>query len=251
MEKRRRRSLQTILPKRSGRDNKGHISVRHQGGRQKRFYRIIDWKRDKIGVPARVQLIEYDPNRSAQVALLLYADGDRRYILAPQGLSVGQTVVSSQAADLKVGNSLPLGSIPIGTVVHNLEIQPGRGAQVIRSAGAGAVVLSKDGRKVQVKLPSGSIRLFDSMCRATVGQIGNVGWKTEVIGTAGRARRMGKRPQVRGVAQNPRTHPHGGGEGRSGIGMSSPKSPWGKKTLGKKTRKKKKYSDRYIVAGRS
>jgi large subunit ribosomal protein L2 len=250
MDKRRRKSLQTILPKQSGRDNKGHISVRHQGGRQKRFYRIIDWKRDKVGVPARVQLIEYDPNRSAQVALLLYADGDRRYILAPQGLAIGQTVVSSQAADVKVGTSLPLGSIPIGTVIHNLEIKPGSGAQVIRSAGAGAVVLSKDGRNVQVKLPSGSIRLFDSMCRATVGQIGNVEWKTEVIGTAGRARRMGKRPQVRGVAQNPRTHPHGGGEGRSGIGMSSPKSPWGKRTLGKKTRKKKKYSDRYIVTGR-
>jgi len=241
------KALRTLLPKNSGRDNKGHVSVRHQGGRHKRFYRAVDWLRDKEGVPARVVSIEYDPNRSAEIAFLQYADGEKRYIVAPQGLKIGQVVVSTVTADIKVGNALPLKSIPIGTVVHNIEIKPGFGAQMIRSAGSGAVILSKDGDAVQIKLPSGETRLFHGTCRATIGQIGNIDWKMRVIGTAGRSRRMGIRPSVRGVAQNPRTHPHGGGEGRSGIGMPSPKSPWGKPTLGKKTRKKKKYSDKFIV----
>lgn len=247
MNRTRNKSLRSILQKHSGRDNKGRVSVRHQGGRHKRFYRDIDWKRDKEGISGRVIVIEYDPNRSAAVALLHYSDGDKRYIIAPQGLQVGQTVVSSQTADVTAGNSLPLSSIPVGTVVHNLELVPGGGARIIRSAGTGATILAKDGPKVQMKLPSGEIRLFHEHCRATVGQIGNTDWKARVIGTAGRSRRMGRRPQVRGVAQNPRTHPHGGGEGRSGIGMPSPKSPWGKRTLGTKTRKKIKYSDRVIL----
>jgi large subunit ribosomal protein L2 len=246
----RTRTLHAHLPKHSGRDNKGRVSVRHQGGRHKRFYRLVDWKRDKDGVPAEVVSIEYDPNRSAEIALLQYADGEKRYIIAPQGLKVGQSVMSAESADLKAGNSLPLKSIPVGTAVHNVEIRPGTGARMIRSAGSGAVILANDGSAVQIKLPSGEIRIFNADCRATIGQIGNVEWKTRVIGTAGRARRMGIRPTVRGVAQNPRTHPHGGGEGRSGIGMPSPKSPWGKRTLGKRTRKRKKYSDKLIVKRR-
>jgi large subunit ribosomal protein L2 len=244
------RSLTVILPKNSGRDNAGHISIRHTGGRQKRFYRIIDWKREKEGVPARVIAIEYDPNRSAAVALLQYADGDKRYILAPVGLTVGQQVLSGGAAEIKSGNTLKLGNIPIGTIIHNIEIKPGRGAQMIRSAGTGAVVLAKDGNLIQIKLPSGEIRLFAAECRATIGQIGNVDRRNRILGKAGVNRHMGHRPQVRGVAQNPRTHPHGGGEGRSGIGMSSPKSPWGKHTLGVKTRKRKKYSNKFIVQRR-
>jgi large subunit ribosomal protein L2 len=246
----RNRSLTIILPKNSGRDNSGHISSRHNGGRQKRYYRIIDWKREKEGVPARVVTLEYDPNRSAAVALLQYADGDKRYILAPVGLEVGHQVLSGGAAEIKPGNTLKLGNIPIGTIIHNVEIKPGRGAQMIRSAGTGAVVLAKDGNLIQLKLPSGEIRLFNADCRATVGQIGNVDRRNRILGKAGVSRHMGHRPQVRGVAQNPRSHPHGGGEGRSGIGMSSPKSPWGKHTLGVKTRKHKKYSNRFIVQRR-
>jgi large subunit ribosomal protein L2 len=244
------RSLTVILPKNSGRDNAGHISSRHNGGRQKRYYRIIDWKREKEGVPARVIAIEYDPNRSAAVALLHYADGDKRYILAPVGLVIGQQVLSGGSAEIKPGNTLKLGNIPIGTLIHNVEIKPGRGAQMIRSAGGGAVVLAKDGELIQLKLPSGEIRLFNAECRATIGQIGNVNRRNRILGKAGVSRHMGHRPQVRGVAQNPRSHPHGGGEGRSGIGMSSPKSPWGKHTLGVKTRKHKKYSNRFIVQRR-
>jgi len=242
--------LTSILPKQSGRDISGHISTRHQGGRHKRFYRMIDWKRDKIGVPARVAALEYDPNRSTDIALLVYQDGEKSYIPAPVGLAVGATVISALAADVKPGNSMPLSSIPVGTIVHNVEIKPGRGAQMIRSAGTGATVLSIEGNAVQLKLPSGEIRVFDSHCRATVGQLGNVEHRNEFIGKAGRSRHMGIRPTVRGVAQNPRSHPHGGGEGRSGIGMSSPKSPWGKHTLGKKTRSKKKYSNKFILQRR-
>lgn len=244
------KQLTVILPKHSGRDAAGHISMRHQGGRHKRFYRVMDWKRDKEGVPARVISIEYDPNRSADIALLHYADGEKRYILAPTGLAVGNSLIAGAGADIAVGNTLSLGSIPIGTQVHNLEIKPGRGAQMVRSAGNVATVLSKDEGHVQVKLPSGEIRLFDEACRATIGQIGNIDWRNRVIGKAGRSRHMGIRPTVRGVAQNPRTHPHGGGEGRSGIGMPSPKSPWGKRTLGVRTRKRTKYSDRHIVSRR-
>jgi large subunit ribosomal protein L2 len=244
------RSLTVILPKNSGRDVAGHISVRHIGGRQKRFYRIIDWKREKEEVPAKVISLEYDPNRTAKVALLQYADGEKRYILAPLGLEVGNWVLSGGKAEIKPGNTLKLGNIPVGTVIHNIEIMPGRGAQMIRSAGAGAVVLAKDGDLIQIKLPSGETRLFNAQCRATVGQIGNVDWRNRVLGKAGASRHLGHRPKVRGVAQDPRSHPHGGGEGRSGIGMSSPKSPWGKRTLGVKTRKRKKYSDRFIVQRR-
>ena len=244
------KSLIEILPKNSGRDVAGHVAVRHQGGRHKRFYRLIDWKRDKDNVGARVVSVEYDPNRSADIALLQYADGEKRFIVAPVGLSIGQTVKSGDGADLHVGNSMRLGSMPVGTVVHNVEIKPGRGGQMIRSAGTSAMVLAKEGGHIQLKLPSGEVRAFDEKCRATIGQIGNVEWRNRVIGKAGRSRNMGIRPSVRGVAQNPRSHPHGGGEGRSGIGMPSPKSPWGKKTLGKRTRKRKKYSDRYILQRR-
>ncbi len=244
------KSLTIILPKNSGRDVSGHVAMRHIGGRHKRYYRIIDWKRDKIGVTAKVVAIEYDPNRTSQIALLNYTDGEKRYIVAPVGLEVGATVVSSDTADIKPGNSLTLAAIPVGTLVHNIEIKPGRGAQMIRSAGGAAVVLARDGNAVQLKLPSGETRVFNGTCRATVGQIGNVEHKNEVIGKAGRTRHMGIRPTVRGVAQNPRSHPHGGGEGRSGIGMSSPKSPWGKHTLGKKTRSKKKYSNKFILQRR-
>lgn len=246
----RSKSLQSILPKNSGRDMFGHISVRHQGGRQKRFYRVIDWKRDKDGISATVTALEYDPNRSADVALLSYKDGEKRYILAPVGLEVGATVQSGTDIEAKPGNSLRLRDIPVGTFIHNIEIKPGRGGQMVRSAGNAAVLLSKDGDTVQIKLPSGEVRLFSSLVRATVGQVGNIDWKNRVIGLAGNARHMGRRPTVRGVAQNPRSHPHGGGEGKSGIGMKSPKSPWGKRTLGKRTRKRRKYSDSIIVKRR-
>ena len=240
----------SLLPKSSGRDSFGHVSVRHQGGRQKRYFRSIDWKRDKDGVEARVSDITYDPNRSSDIALLVYRDGEKRYILAPSGLHVGDTVLSGLAIEAKAGNSLPLGSMPVGTLVHNVEISPGKGAQMVRSAGNAAVVLAKDGNAVQVKLPSGETRVFDAKCKATVGQVGNIDWKNRVIGKAGSNRHRGKRPEVRGVAMNPRSHPHGGGEGRSGIGMKSPKSPWGKRTLGKKTRARRKYSDRFILQRR-
>lgn len=244
------KSLHVILTKHSGRDILGHVSVRHQGGREKRFFRTIDWKRDKDDVPSRVVSLEYDPNRSANIALLSYVDGEKRYILAPQGLQVGQRVVSGTSVDIAPGNALRLAHIPVGTFVHNIEIKPGKGAQMVRSAGTGAMVLAADAGKVSVKLPSGEIRVFEGASRATVGQVGNVDWKNRVIGKAGRSRHMGRRPEVRGVAQNPRSHPHGGGEGRSGIGMKSPKSPWGKRTLGKKTRKHRKYSDRFILQRR-
>ncbi|MEK7060826.1 MAG: 50S ribosomal protein L2 [Patescibacteria group bacterium] len=250
MARLRPKSLQTILPKNSGRDMFGHISVRHQGGRQKRFYRMIDWKRDKDGISATVTAIEYDPNRTADVALLTYKDGEKRYILAPVDLVVGATVQSGTDIEAKPGNALRLRDIPVGTLLHNIEIKPGRGAQMVRSAGNAAVLLSKDGDTVQIKLPSGEVRFFSSLVRATVGQVGNIDWKNRVIGLAGNARHRGIRPTVRGVAQNPRSHPHGGGEGKSGIGMKSPKSPWGKRTLGKRTRKRRKYSDSIIVKRR-
>jgi large subunit ribosomal protein L2 len=244
------KSLREILPKNSGRDVSGQVAVRHQGGRHKRFYRTIDWYREKHGIPAVVKVIEYDPNRSSEIALVVYADGESRYIISPVGLEVGQLIKSGPDADIKIGNCLPIGFIPVGTQVHNLEIKPGHGAQVIRSAGSAGVILSKEGSSVQIKLPSGEIRIFDSKCQATVGQIGNPDRKNRAIGKAGRKRHMGIRPTVRGVAQNPRSHPHGGGEGRSGIGLPSPKSPWGKHTLGKRTRKRRKYSDKFIVQRR-
>lgn len=244
------KSLREILQKHSGRDTAGHVAMRHQGGRHKRFYRMIDWLRDKEGVVGRVATIEYDPNRSADVALIQYADGEKRYILAPLGLAVGQKVNTGDAVDIQVGNTLKLGFMPVGTMVHNIEIKPGKGAQMVRSAGGAAMVLAKDGDSVQLKLPSGEVRVFGSGCKATVGQLGNIDWKNRVIGKAGRSRHMGRRPTVRGVAQNPRSHPHGGGEGRSGIGLPSPKSPWGKRTLGTRTRKRKKYSDAFILERR-
>lgn len=228
----------------------GHISVRHQGGRHKRLYRDIDWKRDKDGIPAKVMSIEYDPNRSSDIALLVYRDGEKRYILAPLGLRVGAVVVSGSGIDANVGNALRLKDVPVGTQIHNLEIKPGRGAKMVRSAGNVATVLSKDAGVAQVKLPSGEVRAFDAEAKATVGQVGKEDWKNRVIGKAGRSRHMGIRPAVRGVAQHPGSHPHGGGEGRSGIGMKSPKSPWGKRTLGKRTRKRRKYSDRHIMQRR-
>jgi large subunit ribosomal protein L2 len=244
------KSKMRILPKNSGRDMLGHVSVRHQGGRHKRFYREIDWKRDKDGIEGKVVVIEFDPNRSADIALISYKDGEKRYILAPEGLAVGQIVMSGSDIEAHPGNAMPLKSIPVGTFVHNVEIKPGRGAQMVRSAGNSAMVLSKDGDSIQLKLPSGEVRVFTGACRATVGTVGNVEWKNRVIGKAGRSRHMGRRPGVRGVAQNPRSHPHGGGEGRSGIGMKSPKSPWGKRTLGKKTRALRKYSSVVIVSRR-
>ena len=205
------RSLYKILAKKSGRDNSGQVAVRHQGGRHKRLYRAIDRMRTKDNIPATVRAIEYDPNRSADIALLVYRDGEKKYIIAPAGLTVGATVVSGENVEIRPGNALPLSSVPIGTLIHNLEIKPGRGGQMIRSAGAFATVLSKDGGNVQIKLSSGETRIIPSQCRATVGQIGNVDWKNRVIGKAGRSRHMGIRPAVRGVAQNPRSHPHGGG----------------------------------------
>lgn len=244
------KQLLGILKKHSGRDTAGHVSMRHRGGRHKRFFRTIDFLRDKSGIPAVVTSIEYDPNRSSNIALITYKDGEKRYILAPIGLTVGQEVISGESADIKVGNALPLRFIPIGTIIHNLEIQSGSGAQIVRSAGSGAVILAKDQDSIQVKLPSGEVRIFHGSCMATIGQIGNADWKNRIIGTAGRSRHMGIRPKVRGVAQNPRSHPHGGGEGRSGIGMPSPKSPWGKPTLGKRTRKRVKYSNKFIVQRR-
>ena len=250
MKYNRIKHLHTILPKRSGRNNSGKISMRHQGGREKRFYRDIDWKRDKEGIQATVIAIEYDPNRTADIALLHYADGEKRYILSPIGLAVGQHVVSGKEADIKVGNSLPLKNLPVGTLIHNVEISPGRGAQMIRSAGSFATIVSVDNEKAQLKLPSGEVRVFHSSSKATVGQLGNEDLKNQPIGKAGRNRHKGIRPTVRGVAQNPRSHPHGGGEGRSGIGLKSPKSPWGIRTLGKRTRKRTKYSDKLIVKRR-
>lgn len=247
----RTKSLTGILKKHSGRDVAGHVSVRHQGGRHKRYYRQIDWKRDKDGIVGTVISIEYDPNRTADIALIQYTDGEKRYILAPVGLAIGMSVVSGKDADIKPGNSLELGVIPVGTIVHNVEIKPGTGAKMMRSAGVGAMVLARDADLIQLKLPSGEIRQFKGTCKATVGQLGNVEHRNEVIGTAGRARHMGRRPTVRGVAQNPRSHPHGGGEGRSGIGLKSPKSPWGKRTLGKRTRKRVKYSDVVILQRRA
>lgn len=241
--------LKTLNPKSSGRNSSGKITVRHQGGRQKRFLRHIDWKRS-INLSARVDSIEYDPNRTADIALLVYANGVKDYILAPQNLKVGDTVISSETAEIKVGNCLPLKNIPIGIEIHSLEITPGKGAQMVRSAGNTATVQSKEGNIVVVKLPSGEIRMFNGDCKATIGSLSNPHHKEEILGKAGRSRHMGIRPSVRGVAQDPRSHPHGGGEGRSGIGMKSPKSPWGKRTLGRRTRNLKKYSNKHIIKRR-
>jgi len=243
------RSLLRPLRKRSGRNVYGRITVRHRGGGHKRQYRLIDFNRDKVGIPARVRSIEYDPNRSARIALLTYADGEKRYIIAPLGLQVGDTVMSGEDAEVRVGNALPLERIPLGTLVHNIELYPGRGGQMVRSAGTSAQVLAKEGEYATLRLPSAEMRLVRKECMATVGEVGNVDHGNIKLGKAGRKRWLGRRPAVRGSAMSPRDHPHGGGEGRSPIGMSSPKSPWGKKTLGKKTRRNKA-TDKYIVRRR-
>lgn len=244
------KSLTQIVKKNSGRNAHGHITTRHRGGAAKRRFRVIDFKRNKQGIDARVMSLEYDPNRSATIALLQYRDGEKRYILAPDGLEVDMTVTAGEGAEPKVGNSLPLKKIPIGMPIHNIELKAGAGAQMARAAGTAALIQSKEGGVVTIKLPSGEIRLLKEDCFATIGQVSNLDHKNRKLGKAGRRRHMGWRPSVRGIAQHPDSHPHGGGEGRSGIGMPSPKSPWGKKTLGKKTRKKYKYSDKQIVSRR-
>jgi large subunit ribosomal protein L2 len=244
------RSLIVPLKKRSGRNMYGRITVRHRGGAHKRYIRLVDFKRDKLEIPARVAAIEYDPNRSARLALLHYVDGEKRYIIAPVGLMVGDTVVSGQDIDIRPGNSLPLSNIPVGTTIHNIELQPGKGGQMVRSAGTSAQLLAKEGKYAHVRLPSGEVRLVLQECRASIGQVGNVDHGNIKLGKAGRKRHMGWRPSIRGSAMSPRDHPHGGGEGRSSIGMPSPKSPWGKPTLGKKTRHNKR-TDKYIVRHRS
>ena len=243
------RSLLRPLHKQSGRNVHGRITVRRRGGGHKRQYRLIDFTRDKVDIPARVTSIEYDPNRSARIALLVYADGEKRYIIAPLGLQVGDTVMSGKGAEIRVGNALSLERIPLGTLVHNIELYPGRGGQMVRSAGTSAQVLAKEGEYVTLRLPSGEMRLVRKECMVTVGEVGNVDHGNIKLGKAGRNRWLGRRPSVRGSAMSPRDHPHGGGEGRSPIGMPSPKSPWGKKTLGKKTRRNKA-TNKYIVRRR-
>ena len=245
------RSLVTDLRHKAGRNNQGKITVRHQGGGARRKYRIIDFKRNKDGIPATVKAIEYDPNRTCFIALLYYADGEKRYILAPLGLKVGDTVMSGPEADIKPGNCLPIANIPLGTLVHNVEIKVGRGGQMVRSAGTAAQVMAKEGTHAQVRLPSGEVRMVSMNARATVGQVGNTDHSNVRIGKAGRTRHLGIRPSVRGVVMNPCDHPHGGGEGRSPVGMPAPVSPWGKKTQGVKTRKHRKYSDKLIVSRKS
>jgi len=241
------KSLVESLKKNSGRNNTGRITVRHRGGGSKIKYRIIDFKRSKDGVPAKVVAIEYDPNRSANIALLNYADGEKRYIIAPNKLNVGDTVVSGKDSDIKVGNALPLRNIPVGTIIHNVELKPGKGAQLVRAAGNSAQLMAKEGDYAQVRMPSGEVRMIRIECRATVGQVGNLDHENITIGKAGRTRHMGIRPTVRGSVMNPCDHPHGGGEGRSPIGRPSPVTPWGKPALGYKTRKKNKASNKYIV----
>ncbi|HDQ71550.1 MAG TPA: 50S ribosomal protein L2 [Chloroflexi bacterium] len=243
------RSLVRPLRKRAGRNVYGRITVRHRGGGHKRQYRVIDFKRDKEGIPARVDSIEYDPNRSARIALLVYADGEKRYIIAPLGLQVGDVVRNGSGAEIRAGNALSLEQIPLGTMVHNIELQAGRGGQIARSAGTSAQVLAKEGNYVTLRLPSGEVRLVRKECMATIGQVGNVDHGNVKLGKAGRKRWRGFRPAVRGSAMSPRDHPHGGGEGRTPIGMPSPKTPWGKKTLGKKTRRNKA-TEKYIVRRR-
>ena len=244
------KSLLAPLHKRGGRNNQGKITVRHQGGGHKRKYRIIDFKRNKDGIPGRVASIEYDPNRTSYIALIHYLDGEKRYIIAPKGLKVGDEVVSGADADIKVGNALPLENIPVGTLIHNIELKPGKGGQLVRAAGTEAQLLGKEEAYVTIRLASGEIRKVLKRCRATIGSVGNQDHELINIGKAGRSRHLGKRPIVRGVVMNPVDHPHGGGEGRAPIGRKSPMSPWGKPTLGYKTRKKKKASSQYIVRRR-
>jgi len=245
------KSLLEPLKKNSGRNSYGRITVRHRGGGVKRKYRIIDFKRDKDGIPAEVLAIEYDPNRTANIALLQYEDGEKRYIIAPLGLSVGDKVISGAGADIKPGNTLLLKDIPVGTLVHNVELKPGKGAQLVRAAGNYAQIMAKEGDYVQLRLPSGEVRMIRLNCKATIGQVGNIDHENVSIGKAGRKRHMGWRPTVRGVVMNPNDHPHGGGEGKSPIGRPSPVTPWGKPALGYKTRNKKNKSSKFIVKRRN
>ena len=244
------RSLMESLTSKAGRNHHGRITVRHRGGGAKRQYRIIDFKRNKDNIPAKVATIEYDPNRTANIALLHYADGEKRYIIAPYGLKVDETIVSGETADIKVGNALPLRNIPVGTMIHCIELLPGKGAQLVRSAGNAAQLLAKEGKYAQVRLPSGEVRLVPIGCKATIGQVGNIDFGNIKLGKAGRKRHMGFRPTVRGSVMNPNDHPHGGGEGKSPIGRPGPVTPWGKPALGYKTRKTKNINDKYIIRRR-
>ena len=245
------KSLLEPLKKHSGRNSYGRITVRHRGGGNRTKYRVVDFKRNKDGINANVLTIEYDPNRSANIALIQYEDGVKSYIIAPNGLKVGDVVVSGEGADIKAGNALPIKSIPVGTIIHNIELFPGRGAQLVRAAGNSAQLMAKENGYAQVRLPSGEVRMVSLECRATIGQVGNIDHENISIGKAGRKRHMGWRPTVRGVVMNPCDHPHGGGEGKSPIGMPGPVTPWGKPTLGYKTRKKNKQSNKYIVKKRN
>ena len=244
------KSLVVSLQKKSGRNNQGKITVRHRGGGSRRKYRIIDFKRKKDGIPATVKTIEYDPNRTANIALIAYADGEKAYILAPIGLTVGQQVMNGADAEIRVGNCLPLQNIPVGTQIHNIELYPGKGGQLVRAAGNSAQLMAKEGKYATLRLPSGEMRMVPIICRATIGQVGNADHELINIGKAGRKRNMGIRPTVRGSVMNPNDHPHGGGEGKTGIGRPGPVTPWGKPALGLKTRKKNKQSNKYIVRRR-
>ena len=241
------KSLTVSISRKGGRNNTGRITVRHIGGGNRIKYRIIDFKRDKDGIPAKVTSVEYDPNRTAYIALLTYADGEKRYILCPLGLSAGDTVISGDDADIKAGNALTLNAIPVGTMVHNIEMQPGRGGQLAKTAGAAAQLMAKEGKYATLRLPSGEMRLIPLSCKATIGQVGNLDHELVSLGKAGRKRHMGIKPTVRGVVMNPCDHPHGGGEGKSPIGRPGPVSPWGQPALGLKTRKKRKNTDKFIV----
>ena len=245
------KSLTVTLKKHAGRNVRGKITVRHRGGGTRPKYRIIDFKRTKDGIPAKVATIEYDPNRTANIALVVYADGHKAYIIAPKDLKVGDIIESGADADIKVGNALPLANIPLGTIIHNVELKPGKGAQMVRSAGNGAQLMAKEGEFAQVRLPSGEVRKVRMDCRATIGEVGNGDHQNISIGKAGRKRHMGIRPTVRGSVMNPNDHPHGGGEGRAPIGRANPVTPWGKPALGYKTRKKNKHSNKYIVKRRN
>ncbi|MBU3196845.1 50S ribosomal protein L2 [Clostridium algidicarnis] len=245
------KSLLVAKSKKAGRNAHGKITVRHQGGGAKQKYRIIDFKRNKDGIPAKVSSIEYDPNRSAYIALIVYADGEKTYIIAPVGIKVGDVIVSGSESDIKPGNTLPMKNIPVGTVIHNIELHAGRGAQLVRSAGSSAQLMAKEGNYATLRLPSGEVRYVRVECKATIGTVSNVAHKDVNIGKAGRKRHMGWRPTVRGSVMNPCDHPHGGGEGKAPIGRPSPLTPWGKPALGYKTRKTKKYSDRLIIRGRN
>jgi large subunit ribosomal protein L2 len=244
------RSLLVIKKRSGGRNAYGRVTVRHRGGGARRYIRVVDFKREKLGIPAKVAAIEYDPNRTARLALLHYADGEKRYIVAPVDLKVGDTVMSGPSAEIRSGNSLPISNIPVGTLIHNIEMKSGKGGQLVRSAGGAAQLLAKEGDFAQIRMPSGEVRLIHQVCYATIGQVGNLDHGNVKLGKAGRKRHLGIRPTVRGTAMSPRDHPHGGGEGRQPVGLPGPKSPWGKPTLGKKTRLNKK-TDQYIVRRRS